>query len=346
MHEKQEPPATDDNEPPESTRLNVTSAAKAKALETDSARLQEGQFNQPCQSNGATKKETDTEEEGGVLGSGAGGLNDGTLKDGRSQSPERNAAANVLAKNSRNSGSGGASTEDRPDGAPAETAAVRRSSSLRTGNLATLRNRDSIAPPKGVSEWSHQQLAPHEVGSEEKEEDLEWQDMPAFAAYDVYDDDGKLIAREAQDSDGEEDAYRGLGGAGKGYTRVQIDDDARSATSMDENTGYLFKETGTNVVDEDEEHRDPLTQMQATKDLLTEGQRIAYVGVTRLAMVSMVKELEDIEGTKATKKDLRVAVEAMKMWSQKMMVRLYTHMEIDSAGKGSMTAYSRRILTK
>jgi hypothetical protein len=111
--------------------------------------------------------------------------------------------------------------------------------------------------------------------------DEQWQDMPAFAPYDLYDDNGKLVAREAQDSDDEAEAYGGLGGAGKGYTRVQIDDDARSATSMDENTSYLFKEKGTNVVDEDEEQRDPLAQMQATKDLLTEGQRIAYVGVTR-----------------------------------------------------------------
>ena len=184
----------------------------------------------------------------------------------------------------------------------------------------------------GVSEWSHQVLAPHKVEVEEKAEEA-WQDMPAFAPYDMYDDNNKLIAREAQDSDDEANAYAGLGGAGKGYTRVQIDDDAKSATSMDENTSYLFKETGTNVVDDDEEHRDPLAQMQATKDLLTEGQRIAYVGVTRLAMVQMVQELEEIEGTKGTKKELRVAVEAMKMWSQKMMVRLYAHMDINSSGK-------------
>lgn len=184
----------------------------------------------------------------------------------------------------------------------------------------------------GVSEWSHQALAPHKVEVEEKA-DEEWQDMPAFAPYDMYDDDNKLIAREAQDSDDEANAYAGLGGAGKGYTRVQIDEDAKSATSMDENTSYLFKETGTNVVDDDEEHRDPLAQMQATKDLLTEGQRIAYVGVTRLSMVQMVKELEDVSGTRGTKKELRIAVEAMKMWSQKMMVRLYAHMDIDSSGK-------------
>ena len=189
----------------------------------------------------------------------------------------------------------------------------------------------TIIAAGGISEWSHQALAPRRAEAEHEKEE-EWQDMPALAPYDLYDDNGKLIAREARDSDDEANAYSGLGGAGKGYTRVQIDEDAQSATSMDDNTEYLFKKKGTNVIDEDEDQRDPLAQMQATKDLLTEGQRIAYVGVTRLAMAEMVKELEDMEGTKGTKKELRIAVEAMKMWSQKMMVRLYAHMEIDSSG--------------
>ena len=183
----------------------------------------------------------------------------------------------------------------------------------------------------GVSGWSHQVLAPHKEVVEEIPED-EWQDMPAYASYDLYDDDGKLIAREARVSDDEENAYAGLGGAGKGYTRVQVDEDARSATSMDDNTSYLFKHKGTDVTDEDEEHRDPLAQMQATKNLLTEGQRIAYVGVTRLALVQMAQVLNEVEGTKNTRKEFKVAVESMKMWSQQMMLRLYAHMEINSSG--------------
>ena len=183
----------------------------------------------------------------------------------------------------------------------------------------------------GVSEWSHQALVPKkEEVVEEKEE--EWQDMPAYGKYDVFDDEGRLVAKGAQDSD-DEDLEVGYGGAGKGYTRVQVDDDAKSTTSLDENTNYLFKEKGTNVVDEDEEQRDPLAQMQATKELLTEGQRIAYVGVTRLAMVEMLRELEAlIPGEKKGQKEVTSAIEGMKMWGQKMMVRLYAHMEIDSSG--------------
>lgn len=186
----------------------------------------------------------------------------------------------------------------------------------------------------GVSEWSHQLVVPQSdnVNQASQEED-EWQEMPAYASHDVYDDDGKLIAHEAQEIDEDAVTHAALGGAAKGYTRVNMDDDAQSASSMDENTKYLFKEKGTHIVDEDEEARDPLAQLQATKDLLTDEQRIAYVAVARVAMVGMTKELEGIETTKGTKKDFRAALESLKMWGQKMMVRLYAHMEINSDGK-------------
>ena len=200
------------------------------------------------------------------------------------------------------------------------------------------RNRVPVSedgPPltaSGVSGWSHQALAPHKTVVEEHKQEDEWQDMPAFAPYDIYNDDGKLVAREERDSDGEGNAYEGLGGAGKGYTRVQVDEDALSATSMDDNTNYLFKAPCTDATIEDEEQRDASAQLQATKDLLTEGQRIAYVGVTRLALAQITKELGEVESTKGTKKESKMAVESMKRWSQEMMLRLYAHMEIDSSG--------------
>lgn len=197
--------------------------------------------------------------------------------------------------------------------------------------LSGIPNTTTNSTASRVSGWSHQTLAPRKEAKDNHHEEETWQDMPALAQYDLYDDNGRLIAREAHDSDEEANAYTGLGGAGKGYTRVQIDEDAQSATSMDENTDYLFKQQKGEQDDDDDVQRDPLAQMQATKDLLTEGQRIAYVGVTRLAMATMVKELKDIEETKGTKKELRLGVESMKMWSQQMMVRLYSHMEIDSS---------------
>ncbi|GAB0134748.1 hypothetical protein EsDP_00003105 [Epichloe bromicola] len=181
----------------------------------------------------------------------------------------------------------------------------------------------------GLSEFSHQQLS---VQQEEEKEDPDggWQTMPAFAPYDMYDDDNRLIAREHNDEEDEKYTYGGLGGAGKGYTRVIMDDDAESVTSMDDNTKYLFKEfKGTGLADE--EGRDAVSQMQATKDLLTEGQRIAYVGVVRLEIAKLVKESEETEITKNTKKEVTTSAEALKMWGQKMMIRLYAHMDISEA---------------
>jgi Protein of unknown function (DUF726) len=214
---------------------------------------------------------------------------------------------------------------------PAEAKDVTKSEA-ETGNVPGHR-RGQSSTNKGISEWSHQQLAPQQIEEEEVQED-EWQVMPAFAPYDMYDDNNKLIAREILETDEEAAAYGSLGGAGKGYTRVQMDEDAQSATSMDENTQYLFKEVnGTSAAGpEDDEQRDAVSQMQATKDLLTEGQRIAYVGMTRLTLSAMSQEAEDMENkTKGSKKEAALAAEAMKMWSQKMMVRLYAHMEISTA---------------
>ncbi|KAL6868674.1 DUF726 domain-containing protein [Trichoderma novae-zelandiae] len=199
-------------------------------------------------------------------------------------------------------------------------------------------NRDrsfsSPASGKGISEFSHQHLSQRQEEKEEKKKDVDdggWQEMPAYARYDMYDDDDRLIAREHDAEEDETYGYAGLGGAGKGYTRVIMDEDAESATSMDEHTQYLFKSTNGTSIGEDEEARDAVSQMQATKDLLTEGQRIAYVGVVRLEIVNMVREAESLPPTKAAKRQVLMAAEAVKMWGQKMMIRLYSHMDISDA---------------
>lgn len=194
-------------------------------------------------------------------------------------------------------------------------------------------SRSDAHPQGGASEWSHQTIEPKPGKENDDENDDDgWQDMPAFATHTIYDDWGKVLAREQAELDEEEAAYGHLGGAGKGYTKVQLDDDAESVTSMDDNTAYLFKSPGAHTsLEDDEESRDVLSQMQATKDLLNEGQRIAYVGLVRLSMVQMTDEIDNYEQTKGAKKYVDTALEAMKMWGQKMMLRLYSHMEIDAA---------------
>ncbi|PVI08203.1 DUF726-domain-containing protein [Periconia macrospinosa] len=184
----------------------------------------------------------------------------------------------------------------------------------------------------GISEFSHQQLAPQNPKDKDPVDELDdggWQTMPAYAHYDMYDDDNKLIAKENADELEDMSGYGNVGGAAKGYTRVIMDEDVESVTSMDDNTAYLFKEKSTALLDEDEAARDPLSQMQTTKNILTEGQRVAYVGLVRLGLVDMKKKFEELERNKNTKKIVDMVQEANQMWAQKMMVRLYAHMDIN-----------------
>lgn len=188
-------------------------------------------------------------------------------------------------------------------------------------------------PTPKASEWSHQRLTQaKESGDEESEEsEAEWREMPALGEFDEYDDFGRLLARGAKREE-EEKTYKGLGGAGKGYTRVQFDEDAQSATSLDEDTSYLFRENAANSAGvEDDDLRDAVSQLQATKNILTESQRIAYVGVTRLSIHQMAVELQELPATRGARKALQKGRDATKMWGQSIMARLHAHMEIDAA---------------
>ncbi|RKF60343.1 putative membrane protein C6F6.13c [Erysiphe neolycopersici] len=202
------------------------------------------------------------------------------------------------------------------------------SASISDRNFSQTSNKsDQNTKSQGISEWSHQ--ASDKTDLEQNEDEGEWQPMPSYAPYDIYDDDDRLIAVEKEESDSED----GICAPGNGYTRVQLDDDAESATSLDENTQYLFNDcNGTGAGEmEDEEQRDTISQLQATKNLLTEGQRIAYVGMVRLILSAMIRQSESFISKGDAKKETTMAAEAMKMWSQKMMLRLYAHMEISSA---------------
>lgn len=199
-------------------------------------------------------------------------------------------------------------------------------------------DRPIVSTGEGISEWSHQQLSRHNASEVKQDASIshedEWQEMPAIAEYDMYDDDGRLVARAAPKEEEDVAHYSTMGGAVKGYTRVQVDDDAQSATSMDDDTAYLFKNGTDHIADEfDDDARDPASQMQTTKNLFTDSQKIAYVGLVRLAMADMSKDLHKLERTRGAKKELDFSKEAMKMWSQKTMVNLYAHMELDPAGE-------------
>jgi hypothetical protein len=272
--------------------------------------------------NGSGKGKTQDKADGKITS------NEAQQQHGQKEPVQENSGDSTRGRRSRHNSSVG-DTQEKSTSTPDPKG--------KEPDISHVRNSIITASPEKhqntASEWSHQVLAPQADKEDDVEAEEKWETMPAYAPFDIYDDNNKLIAREQEDSGDEVLEYGTLGGAGKGYTRVQLDDDAQSVTSMDDNTAYLFKEPGTNVADEDDDLRDAMSQMQATKELLTEGQRIAYVGIVRLAMIEMVKDADALEHTRGAKKVVELAVEALKMWSQKMMVRLYSHMEVETAGQ-------------
>ncbi|KAG1902700.1 uncharacterized protein F5891DRAFT_1023010 [Suillus fuscotomentosus] len=82
-------------------------------------------------------------------------------------------------------------------------------------------------------------------------------------------------------------------------------------------TRYLFDE---------DKAMTPLSQMQATKNMLTEAQRIAYVGVCALTAKEMVQKFKT-----SNRKELKTSLQHMELWAMKIMGRLYYHMELETA---------------
>ncbi|PPR06247.1 hypothetical protein CVT24_000919 [Panaeolus cyanescens] len=99
------------------------------------------------------------------------------------------------------------------------------------------------------------------------------------------------------------------------YTRLRgIEDDDVDEVHL--RTKYLFDE---------DKAMTPLSQMQATKNLLTEAQRIAYVGLCALTSREMLQSLQTTH-----RKELKAAIANMELWAMKIMGRLYYHMELET----------------
>ena len=107
------------------------------------------------------------------------------------------------------------------------------------------------------------------------------------------------------------------------YTRLRLDED-EDAEDVHLRTKYLFDE---------DKAMTPLNQMQATKNLLTEAQRIAYVALCALAIKEMTARLKNVKS-----KILKPAIGSLELWGLKILGRLYYHMELATSGSHSSTS--------
>lgn len=193
------------------------------------------------------------------------------------------------------------------------------------------------APPK----WS-----PTNNFTFDGDDDDEWQEMPVIRSdYSAYDDEDKkkfgyvtpshrglsdadrrnaktsnaignlLDLSEAAAARGEDWREKAQNLEESKYTRLGLDDDP-DEDNLNMRTQYLF---------DDEHGMTPLNQLKATKNLLSEPQRIAYVGMCRLVMKEMLEALK-----RGGHQEMDAAVESMKHWSTTIVGRLFQHMDIET----------------
>ena len=136
----------------------------------------------------------------------------------------------------------------------------------------------------------------------------DWRSKPAGSSSDSEDEDG---------------------GKEKGYTQLRLDEDEESE-QLHAATEYLFQDGASGPNGQHDPYGDsaatPISQMKTTKQLLSEGQKIAYVGLCSLASAAMVRSLRRVPG-----KELDTAKQSIESWKVKVMARLYQHMDIESS---------------
>ncbi|WFD42116.1 hypothetical protein MPSI1_000754 [Malassezia psittaci] len=111
------------------------------------------------------------------------------------------------------------------------------------------------------------------------------------------------------------------------YTQLRLDE-AEDEEELHAATEYLFQEDMNRIGDmDDDPAAAPISQLAMTKRLLTETQKIAYVGLCCITAYDMLRELQRLEPNEP-----KPASKNMGDWLLRVMVRLYQHLDIDVQG--------------
>lgn len=99
------------------------------------------------------------------------------------------------------------------------------------------------------------------------------------------------------------------------YTRLRANEE-EEADEIHLRTRYLFDEGKAMT---------PLSQVPQMENLLSEAQRIAYVGLCAVISRKMVQQFR-----MARRKEFEASIANMELWALKVMGRLYYHMELET----------------
>ncbi|CUM47985.1 unnamed protein product [Debaryomyces tyrocola] len=175
----------------------------------------------------------------------------------------------------------------------------------------------------------------------------DWKSMKTITEQDYYNDKGELEYEHANEFDPSKikfDAH--------GYTKIDTEEQVAKYAELDKKTDFLFqnrreinKKTEAaayrkedldyasdeeNSEYEDDDNLDSNETLQTMRNMLTDGQKFAYVGTTKLIAFDMATELAKIKQSTSNKvaKELSLGQRNFANWTMYITSKLYEHMNL------------------
>ncbi|KAI0461748.1 hypothetical protein LJB42_004821 [Komagataella kurtzmanii] len=171
-------------------------------------------------------------------------------------------------------------------------------------------------------------------------DDAGWKEMDTEISYTIYDNKGEKIDASIKQqiiSQKKDDAP-------DGYTRINAEEQAQKYEEIDKKMDFLFEKENSNLnrllngshdvehyeeedVYSDDDDYTPLSQLDTTKKMLKESQKVAYVGLVQLCIVEMGIALAEVHGTQTRTmgKKLSKAHASFSSWASSLMTKLHKH---------------------
>ncbi|ANZ74005.1 BA75_00138T0 [Komagataella pastoris] len=178
------------------------------------------------------------------------------------------------------------------------------------------------------------------VNDDNSSDDAGWKEMDTEISYAIYDNKGEKIdasIRQQIISQKKDDAP-------DGYTRINAEEQAQKYEEIDRKMDFLFEKENSNLnrllngshevehyeeedVYSDDDDYTPLSQLDTTKKMLQESQKVAYVGLVQLCIVEMGICLAEIHGSQSRTmgKKLSKAHASFSSWASSLMTKLHNH---------------------
>jgi hypothetical protein len=178
-----------------------------------------------------------------------------------------------------------------------------------------------------------------------------WKTMKTITELDYYDEKGELEFASQPNFD----SLNNRSGI-QGYTKIDTEEQVAKYFELDKKTDFLFRRGDSEKDKEEAAYRkedldyvseeedsdydeddnlDSDERLQATKNMLTESQKFAYVGISKLIAVDMATDLAKIKRSTSNKvaKPLSLGQRNFSNWTMYIMTKLYDHLDLTAEEK-------------